>query len=141
VTDRTHATAKENELAALVGPFWSHQKTRSALGLGPAGLTALRDAGGVLELVSADGVPFYPAFQFERAGDETRVRPALALVIRVLRGFDPWAVAVLLHTPAAELDDSSPLAWLKAGGAPGDVEELAKVVAREWSAGSAPGSD
>jgi hypothetical protein len=79
----------------------------------------------------------YPVEQFWRRGGRVEVRPALVPVFRTLRGFDGWAVAVLLHTPAPELDGLSLLAWLRRGNAPEAVSDVARVVAREWNAGTA----
>lgn len=140
VTDRTDSPAGENELAALVGPFWSRDRTCSALGLTPEALAALQAEGGLLELRSAEGDPFYPLFQFQKAGNHVQVRTTVAAVTRVLRHFSAWAVAVLLHTPAPELDGSTPLEWLAAGGDAQDVVALARLVSKEWSAGSGEGS-
>jgi hypothetical protein len=128
-----------NELAAFVGPLWSEIKTCGALDASPDILAARREAGALLELVTSDGDRVYPVFQFV-AGEDGRIetRTGLAAMLQELRSFDPWTVAVLLKTPAPELDGSTPVEWERAGGAVEALRDLAAVVAREWAAGGQP---
>lgn len=126
-----------NELAALVGPCWSEAQVASALAVPPESLAGLRAEGGVLGLLAADRAWVYPVDQFNRRDGRVEVEPGLLPVFRALRGHDPWAVAVLLHTPAPELDGATPLGWLTAGESSKDVVALTVVVAREWAAGTA----
>ena len=128
---------KGSDLAAAVGPCWSEAKTAAALAVSVESLAALRTAGGVLGLETADGVWVYPIDQFRTGGGRVEVKPDLLPVFHALRGHDPWAVAALLHTPAPELDDATPLDWLSAGGDPEALSALAVAVAREWAAGFA----
>lgn len=129
-----------NEIADRVGPMWSGQKVRRALAVSAGVLDARRESGEVLGLVTTDGVVVYPVSQFQRREGRVEVKPALVPFLRVLRQFDAWAVAMLLHTPAPELDGMTPLDWLGQGHEPTALHGLADVVAREWSAGSvAPG--
>jgi hypothetical protein len=137
MTGQASGESGPNELADLVGPFWSRAKVSEALGVDERRLTARVEGGDLLELRTADGVPAYPVFQFERDSDHVEVRPALASVFRTLRDFDPWTVAVLLHTPAPELSGSTPLEWLRSERAAEPVVGLAQTVAKEWAAGSA----
>lgn len=136
---RLNASAEPNELADLLGPFWSEAHTRNVLDRELSGSYAKSVAtGSVLGVVSSDGDVFYPVFQFRRepAGPEAGVRvdPALVPVLRILRDLDPWTVGVFLHTPAPELDDQTPLACLRSEpGGPVAVLELAQVVALEWA--------
>lgn len=125
-----------NELDALVGPFWSHTDTSHALGTTAEDLAALTEAGGVLGLVTSDGVTVSPVAQFNQQDGHTAVNPALVPVFRALRGIG-WATAVLLHTNCSELDDLTPLGWLAQGRPAQAVADLAVVVAREWTAGAA----
>lgn len=128
---------ERNELAELIGPFWTARRVCAALGLSPDALDIRRADGTVLALSSADGVVVYPVSQFQRHPDgTTEVRPALIPVLQALHAYDPWAVAVLLHTPAPELDGTTPLDWLGAGGDQAPLTRLAEAVAWEWSAGS-----
>ena len=128
----------ENEIAELVGPLWSSSRVMSDLRVTTKVLATWQESGEVLWLVTGEGVTVYPAWQFWRHEDAAEVRPALVDVFRALRRHDGWATAVLLHTPAPELDDMTPLDWLRDGRDPGRVRELARVVAREWGSGAAP---
>jgi hypothetical protein len=125
-----------NELANLVAPFWSEARVCNALGIKPVVLGQRRDAGTVLGLTTSDGVRVYPVNQFHRHDAAVDVRPALLPLLQTLRDFDPWTVAVLLNTPAPELDNQTPLNWVGRGGSPDLVSDLARAVAREWAAGA-----
>ena len=132
----TGGPVTQNEIAEVVGACWSENKVLTALGVTSETLAAWRSTGRILGLLSSDGARAYPVTQFERRAGAVEVRPALLPVLRALRGFDPWAVAVLLHTPAPELDGRTPLEWLSGGRAPETLAGLAETVAREWAAGS-----
>lgn len=133
----TDKEREPNELAVFVGPVWSETKASQSLGVKPDGLGALASVGGVLRLVTADGEAVYPVWQFSRRGGQVEVKPGLVPLFRVLSGFDGWTVALLLHTPAPELEGLSPLDWLAAEGRDAEaVANLAVVAAREWSAGA-----
>lgn len=126
-----------NELADLVGPVWSESKACAALDASRDVLSARREAGTLLGLTTSDGTTVYPVFQFVRRTDgQVEVRPGLLAVMGPLRAFDPWAVAVLLHTPAPELGGSTPIQWDRDGGASEALGDLADAVAREWAAGA-----
>jgi hypothetical protein len=125
------AEQAENELAALVGPFWTEAKVREALNVSPERLASARAEGSVLALPSTDGDRFYPVSQFRRHDHTAEVKPGLASTLRVLREFDPWTVAVLLHTPADELDGHTPFNWLSGGHPPEALASLARQVARD----------
>ncbi len=126
-----------NKIAEVVGACWSENKVLTTLGVTSETLAAWRSTGLILGLLTSDGTRVSRVTQFERRAGATEVRPALLPVLRTLRAFDLWAVAVLLHTPAPGLDDASPLDWLYDGGAPEALARLAGTVAREWAAGSA----
>ena len=128
----THQTSQTEptELAALLGPFWSASRTRRALGLAtPAALDAMTRDGAVLALPMRDSAVLYPVFQFQRTGDQVVVRPALVPVLRALRSFDPWTVAVLLLTPAPELGDKTPLSVAQSGERSPELAALARTIA------------
>lgn len=131
------AQPEPNALAELIRPVWSEPKTCEALAVTGEALAAMSAEGGVLRLVTADGDPVFPVWQFYRDGEQVVVKPGLVPVFRTLRDFDPWAVVVLLHTPAPELDGLTPLDWLQQGSEPEVVARLAAAVAREWGAGAA----
>lgn len=130
---------RQNELAALLGPFWSEGRVRDALGCeSTEALDRLAAEGALLVLTSSDGDLFCPLFQFRRVADGTvEVRPALLPVLRTLRAFDPWAVATLLRTPAAEFDGQTPLERAREDSSRPDLATFARTVAREWAAGAA----
>lgn len=127
-----------NELAALLGPFWSSAKVQDALGVPTRqALASRRKNGSVLGLKTSDGDVVYPVWQFHRRDDAIEVKPALVGMLRILKTFDPWTVAVVLRTPAPELKGLTPIDWVRAGRPAATLVELARVVAREWAAGSA----
>lgn len=128
-----------NELADLLGPFWSGARVREALGIPTRqALDSRRRSGSVLGLKTGHGTRLYPLFQFQRhRGGRVEVKPALVPVLRTLRGFDAWAVGVLLHTTAPELDGLTPLEWTRRHRSPDAIANFARSVARNWSAGAA----
>jgi hypothetical protein len=132
----TSGAAGTDELVALVGPVWSQGRTCEALSVSRAELADFRRAGGVLGLTTADGALVYPVSQFHRRGGTVEVRPSLVPFLTALRRFDPWAVAVLLHTPSPELHGATPLDWARGRGDLVALADYAKAVAREWAAGS-----
>lgn len=129
------AGTEQNEIGALVGPFGSAARVCRSMRVSVDALTSRQGAGEVLGLLTSDGVTVYPAWQFTQREGLVEVHPVLAEVFRTLRTFDPWAVAVLLLTPAPELDGMAPLGWLDRGRNSEDVVEVGLQVAREWSAG------
>lgn len=123
---------KVNELAALIGPFWSADRVRSALGgIDRKTLDQMGREGEVLGVTTSDGVTIYPVSQFQRLSDGAQVRPAILRFIRALRHLDPWTVAVLLHAPSAELRGSTPLEWDRKGQDAGALLDLALALAKE----------
>lgn len=128
-----------NELAEVVGPCWSDEGVVTALGVPSETVASWREAGSILGLPTSDGVWVYPVAQFERHHGRFEVMSALLPFLRALRGFDPWAVAVLMHTPVSELGDATPLDWLAGGRSAEPLARLGEVVAREWAAGTVPG--
>ncbi len=130
----TRAT-DDNELANLLGPFWSEERVCAALRLTPDALRTRCVTGTVLGLTTADGRQVYPVSQFQRQDGQVEVKPALVTVLQALCDFDPWTVATLLHTPAPELDGASPLSWVNSGASPEPLARLARTVAREWRQG------
>ncbi|WP_028644594.1 hypothetical protein [Nocardioides sp. URHA0020] len=96
-------------------------------------LAELRRDGLILGVESTDGDHRYSVAQFERAGDLTRVRPGLQSLFRALRKHEAWTVAVLMHTPAPELGDLTPLQWVRAGGDRARLDAYARLVSNELS--------
>ncbi len=127
-----------NELARLLAPFWSAVKVRQVFdGASRQLLAERRKSGTLLGLKTSDGDIVYPVFQFQQREGRVEVRPGLVPMLRVLRRFDPWSVAVLLHAPAPELRGRTPLSWVREGRPAAPLIELAEAVAREWSSGAA----
>ncbi len=128
-----HVGPADSNIADIVGPLWSEARVCSALAVTVDTLTHWRAVGDVLAVTTADGALLYPVFQFHRHPDRTvEVRPLLLPIFRAMSVFDGWTTAVLLHTPAPELADATPLDWLRDGGSPDAVVALAHVVAGEW---------
>jgi hypothetical protein len=125
--------AAPNELADLLGPFWSADRARKALAATETELADLRRDGRLLGVASADGHGrvFYPIAQFENHGGRTRVRPALQRFFAALRAHDAWTVGVLMHTPAPELGDLTPLQWAREGRDLAPVVSYAERLAAE----------
>jgi hypothetical protein len=119
----------ETDLAALVGPLWSEERATASLGFLPSPSKILR-------LVTSDGTPVYPVLQFVNVDGATIVKPMVSAMLAELGGFDGWTVAVLLNTPAEELGGLTPLDYARHGSDLGPVTDLARQVAREWSAGT-----
>jgi hypothetical protein len=122
-----------NRLSERLAPFWSGTKVQRELGLkSRQALDERRKTGRVLALKTSDNHRIYPVSQFQRRGNRVEVKPELVSMLSVLRDHDPWSVAVLLHTPAPELEDLTPLDWIRKGRETGAIEVLARRVAREW---------
>lgn len=97
------ATVGSNLLADWVGPLWSGERVRAALGLPDReALAVLRRDRRVLGVPISDGEVVYPAWQFQQHGATWVVCPTLAAVLTIIGGHDGWAVAVLLNTPAPQ---------------------------------------
>lgn len=132
-----HETGPPNELAALLGPFWSEDRARRALGVESAeAMRSRRHDGTLLALDTTNGTRLYPVWQFHRAAGHVEVRPALVPLMRALRHHNSWTVATFLNTPAPELDGHTPMDALRNGYPATLLIDLAHTVAREWSAGT-----
>lgn len=138
MTGRQAEESKSNEIAHLVGPLWSEAKVCDALGVDATTLATRRKAGTVLAPTTQDGIRVYPVFQFHQTAGIVEVRLALTKFLTALRCFDPWAVAVLVNTPAPELLDRTPLEWLRTCGDPKVLSGLASRVSNEWNTGPCP---
>lgn len=128
-----HAVA-DSALVNAVGPSWSTRKLRNELGGVSSQAVHQRVARGTLwALPTREGTRVYPTFQFVRRHGKLLTKPKLQAMFKILQSQDPWQVAVLLNTPADELDGVSPVQWEKEGGRIGDLERLAHNLVREWS--------
>lgn len=121
-----------NELAELVGPFWSAERVRAALDLpGTTSLEKLAGKGDLLSVTTADGVAVYPVSQFQLRGESVRVIPAVRELLQLLRDVDPWTKAVMLSAPHPLLEGRSPIAWARDRGVDSTLERLARCLASD----------
>lgn len=124
---------KHNELAEVVGPVWSAARTADALGLAVADLEGACRRGDLLGLPTADGDCVFPVLQFQRRADgSVHMQPDVARLVQTLLGQPAWAIAVLLVTPAPELEDLSPVDWIGAGGRRDVLARFGEQIGREW---------
>lgn len=108
-------TDPETELVEAVAPLWSAERTLTALGLTESQATERVRAGSLLGLECSDGSLVFSLAQFETHEGTVRVRPALVEFFTMLRGEDPWTVALFAVTKADELDGLSPVDWVRDG--------------------------
>ena len=119
----TQARSQVATLDERAGPFFDAASLLGLLRVSANALTALVKDRDVLAVVSADGLPLYPAFQFDETGKPLpRLREVLAQLDPART--DPWGDAVWLNAPGDELNGMSPAAALRDGRAE-DVIRLA----------------
>lgn len=129
----TVADPDRSELADLVAPLWTAEHTRRVLNLSRPTMAERRKTGSLLALKTTDDEFFYPVSQFEKHDGKIRVKPALRRFMMALRDRDPWTVAILMHTPAPELGNLTPLDWVRRGREPGPLLDYAEVVNAEFA--------
>jgi hypothetical protein len=80
-----------------------------------------------------DGGIVYPTWQFL---DNGATIPSLTQVLATLADGtdDAWMIALWMRAPSEELNDDRPSEWLRAGGDPQRVIEMARQVASSWAA-------
>lgn len=80
-----------------------------------------------------DGGIVYPTWQFLDSGATI---PSLSDVLTTLSEGtdDAWMIALWMRAPSEDLDDAPPSEWLRAGGDPQRVIEMARQVASSWAA-------
>lgn len=123
-----------NRLAEAVGPFWTSETVMRTLGIPTRqALHSRIRSGSLLAVKTSDGKLLFPLSQFVRTRGAVLVKPGLQTVFRILRQEDPWAVALLLHAPAQELQGHTPLEWVAATGPDVALEELARNTYDEWN--------
>lgn len=125
----------DNEVADLLAPFWSAQRTAEGLAVTFDELARRTRDGEVLGLSPGPGVAHYPVWQFHRLRDgSVRVKPGIATFVSALHGrANPWSIAILLRTPAAELGDQTPEQWVRAHGDDEVLRRFARHLAAEWT--------
>lgn len=133
--DDSHAEAvADSALVDAVGPAWSTRKVRAELGgVSPQAVHQRVARGTLWALPTSDGSTVFPTFQFVRRNGRLETKRGLQAMFKILRAEDPWAVAVLMKTPAPELGDTSPVEWERRGGSVDALERLAHDLVREWS--------
>lgn len=122
----------ENELATLLGPFWSASHVAHALAL--PDIEAVHEwvkDGQLLALPTSDGEHVFPVSQFSSTSGCVEVHPHLLPIMEALRLHDPWSVALLMVTPAAELGGRTPVDCDVRDLAA--LRDLARQIDREWS--------
>jgi len=138
VADLVLPTADENPMVALLAPFWSSRRLQAGLGASRQAMDSRMKAGTLLGLKTGEGALVFPVFQFVREpSGQLRVRPGVVAMLQEARrstGWQPWSFAVLLRTPAPELEGLTPCEWMRdAGRDQSALPKLAARWAREWS--------
>ena len=97
-----------------VGPFYDAAGVRALTQLTPTELASRVAAGDVLEVITSDGVPLYPVFQFGPRGE---FLPALRILTQILlpTSDDLWDVALWLTTHSDAFNGKNATELLKAG--------------------------
>lgn len=124
----TQARSQVATLDERGGPFFDSASLLGLLRVSADALTGLVKDRDVLAVVSADGIPLYPAFQFDATGKPLpRLREVLAQLDPALT--DAWGDAVWLNAPGNELNGVSPAAALRDGRA----EEVIRLAGQAGS--------
>lgn len=122
------AQSQAGALDERAGPFFDAASLLALLRVSTDALASLVKNRDVLAVVSADGLPLYPAFQFDEAGKPLpRLREVLTQLDPALT--DPWGDAVWLNAPGEELDGLSPAAALRDGR----IEEVIRLAGQAGS--------
>ncbi len=126
-TDQVHLGRGDGAatLDGRVGPFYDTAALLERLRMSSDTLDALVRTRDVLGVISSDGCPLFPAFQF---GQDAKPLPRLRDVLAELdpEQVDPWGDAVWLNAPAEELEGVSPATALRLGRTE-DVVRLARA--------------
>lgn len=134
VDDSHEEAVADSALIDAVGPSWSTRKVRAELGsVSPQAVHQRVDRGTLWALPTSDGSTVFPTFQFVRRNGRLETKRGLQAMFKILRAKDPWAVAVLMKTPAPELDGMSPVDWERRGGSVDALKRLAHDLVRDWS--------
>jgi hypothetical protein len=121
-----------SELVDIVAPLWSAEHARRVLDVSRSTMAQQRKRGSLLALRTAGSGFLYPVFQFETYEGKVQVKRGLREFMMTLRSQDPWTVAVVVKTPAPELDGLSPLGWVHTGGDIKVLVDYAKILAAEF---------
>jgi hypothetical protein len=109
-----------------LGLLLSSTDFQRSTGLSRQALSQAVESGRVLRLTTKAGKTCYPAFQLDDSG---RVLPGLRPLLAAFTGriASPWTTASWLTSPQPELDDATPVNFLRAGG---DVDQVRRVADR-----------
>ncbi|QSR28773.1 hypothetical protein CFH99_24430 [Nocardioides aromaticivorans] len=117
--------SERHELVDVIGGIWTKDLAADVLGLTDVDLEDWCRRGDLLGLQTADSDLVFPAWQFHRPADGTvQVRNGVVQLVRALTGQPAWSIAVLFVTPTPELDDMSPIDWIRSGR---DAEALTRL--------------
>ncbi len=131
-------STEDNPMVELLKPFWSSSKLQQEFKASRQALDSRMRVGSLLGLKTGDGQLVYPVFQFVR---DTKgaliVRAGVIDMLKVVRnseGYEPWMFATLLRTPAPELEDLTPIEWMRDPDRDQrDLRALAFRWVHEWS--------
>jgi len=120
--------------AEAVGPVLQIDVASDLLGVSPNALRAMAARNEVLEIVTTDRVPLYPAWQF---GTGTVVPGLIELLTALAPVVDGWTLASWCRLPQPELDGRSVADALAEAGSrssqpgwtPGALEARVRLVA------------
>jgi len=142
VTDRFSdlvlPTTENNSMVELLKPFWSSAKLQQEFKASRQALDSRMRVGSLLGLKTGDGQLVFPVFEFIRdTKGALKVRSGVIEMLKIVRnseGYEPWMFATLLRTPAPELEDLTPIEWMRDPDR--DQRELRALALRwvhEWS--------
>jgi hypothetical protein len=112
-----------------LGPLLEMRQAQELLGVGSRqAVHDLIQRHRLLALSSEDRRALVPLFQFSEAG---RPYAAVPPILRIFAEAEAtgWTVASWFTTPSAELEDQTPIGWIKAGRDPQTVLEAARAAA------------
>jgi hypothetical protein len=117
----------------ISGPFYDTSGLTRWLDISRQALHQRVARHAVLACPLEDGGVVYPTWQFL---DNGATIPSLTDVLATLADGtdDAWMMALWMRAPSEDLDDNPPSEWLRAGGDPQRVIEMARQVASSWSA-------
>lgn len=119
-------------IAARVGPVYDLEGLRQLTSWNTAEITQRCKDHTLLRLITADGVPVYPASQFQGQ----QLRPTMVRLLQILlgSGADGWTVALWLVTPHNELSGLTPIEWVRSQPNDQELIAAAHTAAARWSA-------
>lgn len=122
----------EHPWARQIGPFYDTAAVRVLFGSSKAAVSDRVRRGTLLGALTAGGPMVYPVFQF----DGRDVHPGIKATLAEFKGagIDAWSVASWFTVPAADLDGTTPAAWVRAGHDISAARELARETVERWTA-------